>query len=125
MIRNIEIRAVLNGFIVQVGCQTVVFDNIAQLQAALYSYLTDPEGTEKKWTKLAINAKYLFPMGEANVRATAQERLAGAEVGYGALGGALNAVPPPASGLPMSVQDNSIRSHEDPRFNPAQTTGRY
>ena len=58
MIREITIRAVMNGFIVTVGCQTIVFDKIEHLVGALNDYLMDPMRTEKRWLDTAINAKY-------------------------------------------------------------------
>lgn len=57
MIRNIRITAVANGFIVNVGCQAIVFTGISlracssELCLELDSYLTDPEGTEARWRK--------------------------------------------------------------------------
>lgn len=57
MIRDIRITAVANGFIVNVGCQAIVFTGISlracssELCLELDSYLTDPEGTEARWRK--------------------------------------------------------------------------
>lgn len=57
MIRDIKIRAVLNGFVVEVGCQTVVFNDPDSLAVAVRKYLSDPEGTEKNYLALP-NAKH-------------------------------------------------------------------
>jgi hypothetical protein len=55
MVRDIKIHPVLNGFIVEVGCQTVVFDSLVKLNRAIHDYFTDPEGTEKKFIDEAVN----------------------------------------------------------------------
>lgn len=57
MIRDIRITAVANGFIVNVGCQSIVFTGhspkacSSELCFELDRYLTDPEGTEARWRK--------------------------------------------------------------------------
>lgn len=58
--RDIQITAVLNGWIVRVGCQTVVFDKVSVLIAWMTSYLMEPVKTEKEFLAQAINLK-LFP----------------------------------------------------------------
>lgn len=60
--REIIIRTCLNGYIVQVGCQTVVFEDKNKLMSELFSYLTEPEATEKRYLSLP-NAKYTGPVG--------------------------------------------------------------
>ena len=47
--RPIKIRKAMNGFIVDVGCQTLVFDSVRSLVDALRQYLTEPEETEKMY----------------------------------------------------------------------------
>lgn len=59
MLLEITIRPVLNGFVVKVGCQTVVFNNLNTLCNELLKYYTDPKGTEKSYRKDAINAELL------------------------------------------------------------------
>lgn len=49
MIRDIKICVVMNGYYVRVGCQAVVFETMPALLEALRGYLTDPEGTEKRF----------------------------------------------------------------------------
>jgi hypothetical protein len=56
MIRDITIKAVLNGFVCQVGCQTVVFESRSELVSALGTYLEKPEDVEKNWRLNALNA---------------------------------------------------------------------
>jgi hypothetical protein len=49
MARKITITPVLNGWIAQVGCQTVVFDNLDAMSSELVAYYRDPEGTEERY----------------------------------------------------------------------------
>lgn len=61
MIRPITIKSVLNGFIVEVGCQTVVFGGeqaITELSLAMEHYFRNPEDAVKHWTTNSINAKH-------------------------------------------------------------------
>lgn len=44
--REITIREVLNGFVVTVGCQTVVFNAISDLVDTLKAYALDPKKVE-------------------------------------------------------------------------------
>ena len=45
--RSMEIKPVNNGYIVQVGCQTVVFESLTDMLNVINSYYKDPEGVEK------------------------------------------------------------------------------
>ncbi len=56
MFRSVQISAVLNGWIVVVGCQTVVYTDRGELTRDLDQYLRDPAGTEERFLKTAINA---------------------------------------------------------------------
>src|SRR5574342_651721 len=58
MIRDVTIHAVLNGFVVQVGCQTTVFETGDMLLVRLGDYLRHPEQTEQQWRDTALNAKH-------------------------------------------------------------------
>lgn len=65
MIRNLTISAVLNGFIVQVGCQNIVYTSVGELTADLSDYLRDPEATEKRILKeKGLNRKHTLGSGE-------------------------------------------------------------
>lgn len=55
MPRAIKITPVLNGFICQVDCTTVVVSSLNALCEGLREYYTDPSGTEKKWLSNGIN----------------------------------------------------------------------
>ena len=56
---DIKIKPVLNGYIVEVGCKTVVFPSRKKLLRELDRYLQDPEGVEEEYRK-----KYQKPLGE-------------------------------------------------------------
>ena len=55
MPREINIKPVLNGFVCQVGCQTLVFDTVRSLAVAVEEYFNHPEETEKRFLEKAIN----------------------------------------------------------------------
>lgn len=59
MIHEIKIKAVLNGYIVNVGCQTVVFNDRDMLMCELNHYLHTPAETEKRYREEAINRDLL------------------------------------------------------------------
>lgn len=61
MLYNIKINPVLNGYRVVVGCQTIVFQTLAEMCKCIHEYYQDPEATEQRWRERAINAKYLLP----------------------------------------------------------------
>ena len=44
--RTITINKAMNGYIVQVGCQTLVFETAANFLYELTKYLKDPQGVE-------------------------------------------------------------------------------
>lgn len=67
MIRPISIEAVLGGFIVRVGCQTVVFRTRAELLNHLDSYLQYPEQVEAKFVASAENARHFPQAGPMEV----------------------------------------------------------
>lgn len=46
---NITIKGVLNGWIVNVGCQTVVFDDLEIMMKEIQTYIKYPETSEKKY----------------------------------------------------------------------------
>jgi len=64
MLREVHIRPVLNGFIVDVGCQTLVFPTVKKLVKALEAYYTtdDPDRMEKLWLDNSVNSHKLGPM---------------------------------------------------------------
>jgi len=62
MLRNIKIEAVLNGFIVECGCQRIAYTSVEGLISDLENYLRDPDGTERRIIKeKGINRKHTLP----------------------------------------------------------------
>lgn len=55
MFRPVTITAVLNGWIVTCGCQTVVYQERNQLVSDLDAYLKDPDATEARFLKTGVN----------------------------------------------------------------------
>lgn len=55
MTREITIQPVLNGYICNVGCQRVVFQDRKQMLAEIGKYLEKPDDTEKRYIKDAVN----------------------------------------------------------------------
>ena len=55
MIREINIKPVLNGFICKVGCQTVVFTSVKDLVRGIEEYYNHPEETEQRFVAAAVN----------------------------------------------------------------------
>ena len=55
VMRSIRVNPVLNGFVVEVGCQTLVFNKIEDVAENLVAYQKDPDGMEKKFAAAAVN----------------------------------------------------------------------
>jgi len=65
--RNVKIRAVLNGWIVDVGCQILVYEGKEgreRLLKDLKEYMMDPSDKEKHMTATAVN-KHLMDCPQA------------------------------------------------------------
>ena len=60
--RTVIITAVLNGWIVEVGCQKVVYDRSDHLLEDLGNYMDDPKGFAESFIGDAING-YLLKTG--------------------------------------------------------------
>jgi len=54
-IKRITIKPVLNGFLVTVGCQEVVFTDIRTVAYELVRYHKDPSGVEQEYIRNAVN----------------------------------------------------------------------
>ena len=66
MVRQIVIRPVLNGFVVECGCETVVIqDGPARLADEIEQYYKDPEGRERFWQDQRINGSNIPEPEEA------------------------------------------------------------
>lgn len=63
-IREIAISPALNGYIVKVGCQRLVFETSDRMVSELSNYLNDPEATEDEYIKNAVNPMEECPMVE-------------------------------------------------------------
>jgi hypothetical protein len=50
-IRQINIREVNRGYIVEVGCHTFVFETKENLLIKLSQYIDNPQETEKQWSE--------------------------------------------------------------------------
>lgn len=53
--KELLITPVLNGFVVRVGCQQVVFKDAAELGANITKYYTNPRDTEHSFLKNKVN----------------------------------------------------------------------
>jgi len=56
--RDITITTVLNGWIVKVGCQHIVFNDKEEMIGALSAYLQDPKAVEKSFIEHAANGRF-------------------------------------------------------------------
>jgi len=67
--RSVTVNAVLNGWTVQVGCQTLVYTDPDKLTGDLRDYLRDPKAKEAAVIETAVNKRLLQdmpqPMAEA------------------------------------------------------------
>jgi len=55
VMREVNIRPVLNGFVVDVGCQTLVFNDIEEVARQLVAYQREPAAREKFFAENAVN----------------------------------------------------------------------
>ena len=58
---ELHITPVLNGFVVRVGCQTIVFDTIEKLTTQIGRYYKDPETVSKEFISAAVNKMNALP----------------------------------------------------------------
>lgn len=72
MPRELNIRPVLNGFIVNVGCQTLVFSEPGQLIAEFAAWVNKPAEIEAKYEKMMVDRGLIPPPPPPECR-TAQE----------------------------------------------------
>jgi len=56
--RDITITTVLNGWLVRIGCQTVVFSDLDSLLGEVGLYLTYPDATQERYKREAVNAEF-------------------------------------------------------------------
>jgi hypothetical protein len=97
MFRPLTITAVLNGWIVQAGCQILVYQDRAQLATDLDAYLRDPDATEQRLVKSGVNRQHT--LGAPPATAAAPREFAGYDQGASPFaertiaGNAVNAMP--------------------------------
>ncbi len=60
MLREVTIKPALNGWIVRVGCQTLVFESTKRMLDEIDMYLDDPDAVERRYREQALNAKHVF-----------------------------------------------------------------
>lgn len=65
--RQIQIDGCLNGWIVKVGCRTVVFTDKVKLVGDLLRYLENPQTVEDEYQKAAVNDCIPEPANQACV----------------------------------------------------------
>ena len=53
--REFTVRPALNGWIVKIGCQEVVFTRDDTLAREMQRYIGDPEGVEREYLAKAVN----------------------------------------------------------------------
>ena len=75
--RDINIHPVLNGYVVTVGCQTVVFGGKLALVRALESYLENPEKIEKQYLTEAVNPMVVNAATSQEIRYRADNEVEG------------------------------------------------
>lgn len=59
--RDFQVQTVNNGFIVQVGCQKLVFKTLLELADMLRDYWKDPHGVEKEILSGGLNNGSVTP----------------------------------------------------------------
>lgn len=66
-IRPVQIQQVMNGYLVQVGCQTLVFESQSTLLVELGKYMEQPETIEREYRhKHGLNEDCPMPEPAAN-----------------------------------------------------------
>jgi hypothetical protein len=58
VLRPFEVQPVLNGYIVRIGCKTLIFASIEALVSTIDKYLREPDAVEENYLKNSINSKY-------------------------------------------------------------------
>lgn len=62
--RTLVIHPVLNGFIVEVGCQKVVVTSLQKLVEEIGRYYTNPEAVESDYIAAAVNKMDVSPAAD-------------------------------------------------------------
>lgn len=64
---ELTIRPVLNGWIIQVGCQELVFSDRVLMFSQVDEYLQQPDVVEKQFREKSVNAKILLKPAEVGI----------------------------------------------------------
>lgn len=67
MTRIISITPVLNGFVCQIGCQTVAFNDAKLMAKEIVRYYKNPEAVEKEYVKNAVNKTMLMDVPQPSL----------------------------------------------------------
>lgn len=54
--REFTVSPVLNGFVVSIGCKTVVFTSNGALETAIHDYITAPEETTERFLRHSLHS---------------------------------------------------------------------
>ena len=57
--RDVTIKPALNGYVVRLGCQRIVFTDRALMLRALDDYLENPNSVEQHYLEKSINSRQL------------------------------------------------------------------
>ena len=58
MIRSFMVTPVLNGYIVEIGCQRLVFESVEKLTTNIALYLNNPDEVEKAFLDGSLNSRH-------------------------------------------------------------------
>ena len=64
--RDITIKPALNGYVVRLGCQRIVFTDRAQMLQELNSYLENPNEVENTYLRKSINSRQFGFVSNSN-----------------------------------------------------------
>ena len=64
--RDVTIKPALNGYLVRLGCQRVVFTDRAQMLRALGDYMENPREVERMYLENSCNSKQLGFIADDN-----------------------------------------------------------
>lgn len=81
--RSVTVNAVLNGWTVQCGCQTLVYTDPDKLVGDLRDYLNDPKAKEKAVIESAVNKRLLQDMPQTAEAPMPQPAVLGSLAGCG------------------------------------------
>jgi hypothetical protein len=66
--RSVTVNAVLNGWTVQCGCQTLVYTDADKLVGDLRDYMNDPKAKEKAMIESAVNKRLMSNIPQPDIQ---------------------------------------------------------